>query len=593
MTRPASTLRTCIAAALSAGALAATTSHAAVIYVDDDIAGGDGLSWLSAYADLQDALAAAVSGDEIWVAAGTYTPSDTDATASFVMAPGVALYGGFGGTETSRGQRDWQANETILSGDIGRDDITDFWPNGWNIVTSNAGHVIDASGATRDTVIDGFTIANGNTGPSGTIAGDPLHYGGGIYIVGGSPTVRNCTLTHNLAAFGHGGGVYCFDGAPIFEGCVFFQNYAHGGGGAGMLVYGNSAPEFRGCEFLNNIAVSISASNLDGDGAGLALYCDNWITVEDCLFSGNTSKSFYTVGTSLGYGGGLWVWNGGVTVDRCVFSGNTANYGGGMICWGPGTVTNSLFTYNTALAHDTSAGTTAGGDGAAVAVYAFAPDELDVINCTIANNTGAEYAGAVGIWNARINLMNSIIRGNHSTNLEFANTWLEQVSGFNNVESCNIAHIFEPHAPGEDPLDPQNLPGCIDTDPLWVAPGIGGDFSLSPGSPSIDAGDNSLVPLGVATDLAGNPRFMDDPMTPDTGAGAAPIADMGAYEFGEPVIACPTDLNNDGVIDTADLGVLLGAFGSAGPLGDLNGDSVVDTADLGILLGDFGGACPG
>ncbi|MCB9848992.1 MAG: hypothetical protein H6814_11325 [Phycisphaeraceae bacterium] len=51
------------------------------------------------------------------------------------------------------------------------------------------------------------------------------------------------------------------------------------------------------------------------------------------------------------------------------------------------------------------------------------------------------------------------------------------------------------------------------------------------------------------------------------------------------------DLNNDGVVDTADLGVLLGQFGTAGPNADLNCDGRVDTADLGILLGQFGMGC--
>ncbi|MCB9838116.1 MAG: hypothetical protein H6813_02155 [Phycisphaeraceae bacterium] len=52
------------------------------------------------------------------------------------------------------------------------------------------------------------------------------------------------------------------------------------------------------------------------------------------------------------------------------------------------------------------------------------------------------------------------------------------------------------------------------------------------------------------------------------------------------------DINGDNVVDTADLGSLLAAFGSAGPTGDLNTDNVVDTADLGILLGVFGTSCP-
>ena len=55
--------------------------------------------------------------------------------------------------------------------------------------------------------------------------------------------------------------------------------------------------------------------------------------------------------------------------------------------------------------------------------------------------------------------------------------------------------------------------------------------------------------------------------------------------------ACRADINGDGVVDTADLGLLIGQFGTAGPEADLNMDGVVDTADLGILIGEFGSMC--
>ncbi|MCB9846876.1 MAG: matrixin family metalloprotease [Phycisphaeraceae bacterium] len=51
------------------------------------------------------------------------------------------------------------------------------------------------------------------------------------------------------------------------------------------------------------------------------------------------------------------------------------------------------------------------------------------------------------------------------------------------------------------------------------------------------------------------------------------------------------DLNGDCVVDTADLGGLLGSFGNTTPFGDINGDGIVDTADLGILLNNFGTTC--
>ena len=72
-----------------------------VIHVDDDApVGGDGMSWATAYAHLQDALADATPGDEIRVAEGIYTPDQDEAgivtpgdrLATFQLKSGVALY---------------------------------------------------------------------------------------------------------------------------------------------------------------------------------------------------------------------------------------------------------------------------------------------------------------------------------------------------------------------------------------------------------------------------------------------------------------------------------------------------------------------
>lgn len=54
--------------------------------------------------------------------------------------------------------------------------------------------------------------------------------------------------------------------------------------------------------------------------------------------------------------------------------------------------------------------------------------------------------------------------------------------------------------------------------------------------------------------------------------------------------ACVADFDNSGIVDSADLGVLLGAFGMDAA-GDANGDGNTDTIDLGILLGAFGEEC--
>ena len=51
---------------------------------------------------------------------------------------------------------------------------------------------------------------------------------------------------------------------------------------------------------------------------------------------------------------------------------------------------------------------------------------------------------------------------------------------------------------------------------------------------------------------------------------------------------CPADLNCDGVVNGADLGILLGDWGQKGVPGDITGDGPVNGADLGILLGAWG-----
>ncbi|MCB9847650.1 MAG: choice-of-anchor B family protein [Phycisphaeraceae bacterium] len=74
--------------------------------------------------------------------------------------------------------------------------------------------------------------------------------------------------------------------------------------------------------------------------------------------------------------------------------------------------------------------------------------------------------------------------------------------------------------------------------------------------------------------------------------GSPSIVEAGVDDVLMRTIVCApglaADLNGDGIVDTADLGILLGVFGTSDPLSDLNGDGTVDTADLGILLSDFG-----
>jgi len=91
--------------------------------VDSTAADPDGLTWDTAFPGFQEGVdAAADQGvQEVWVAGGSYKglePVEVEegVYAIFRMRKGVHVYGGFAGTESSREQRDWEANPTVLDG---------------------------------------------------------------------------------------------------------------------------------------------------------------------------------------------------------------------------------------------------------------------------------------------------------------------------------------------------------------------------------------------------------------------------------------------------------------------------------------------
>ncbi len=213
---------------------------------------GNGDSWERALGDLTLALAKARSGDEIWVAAGTYTPTrNDDRQAAFVIPDGVGVYGGFAGTETNRFQRDWQLNKTFLSGEIGSPNLGD---NCYNVVITR--------GVSSATVVDGFIITGGSAGGS-TPAGDRFRCGGGWYNDGtqqpSNPIISNCTFLSNYAR--DGGALYNNgaggEASPVLLNCRFFANRADMDGGALFndgRKDGKSNPRLENCRFEGNQA---------------------------------------------------------------------------------------------------------------------------------------------------------------------------------------------------------------------------------------------------------------------------------------------------------------------------------------------------
>lgn len=106
------------------------------------------------------------------------------------------------------------------------------------------------SGETRATVIQGFTIRRGATS-SGAVS-DPFN-GGGIRILGSSPTIRDCVFEDNLAGC-WGGALYAgHGGTPLITNCTFRNNFSNDDGGA-IFSWDGAQPEVRDCLFVDNAA---------------------------------------------------------------------------------------------------------------------------------------------------------------------------------------------------------------------------------------------------------------------------------------------------------------------------------------------------
>jgi hypothetical protein len=301
-----------------------------LIYVDADASGSnDGTSWADAHNCLRDALDAAVAGDEIWVAEGVYRPDEDTAhpdgtdnrSATFQLIDGVALYGGFAGGETTLEQRNWETNQTILSGDLAGDDGPGFTNN-----DENSYHVVTGSGVGSTTVLDGFVITAGNA--DGLSLPIYCYVGGGMYNTDSTPTLTNCTFSGNLAGT-EGGGMHNTGSSPSLTDCTFSGNLAQRGG----AVYNTgSSPTLTNCTFSGNLVGS--------DGGAMYNHIDSNPSLSNCTFSSNQA---------VWNGGGMYNTASSPNLSNCTFSSNQASWwaGGGMYnLGGTPTLTNCTFTGN-------------------------------------------------------------------------------------------------------------------------------------------------------------------------------------------------------------------------------------------------------
>lgn len=282
-----------------------------------------------------------------------------------------------------------------------------------------------------------------------------------------------------------GAALYNNSGAsPTVVNCTFTANAdtTQLTSGSAVANLGGS-PTFTNCDFAENVVVAVSNQS------------STTASFTRCTFTRNARGAVINASSNT-------------TFTACTFSGNAATNGGGV---------SSSATSAPKFINCVFVGNTASGSGGAA--YASG-GTLYFYNCTLANNTASTAGGGVYLTNSSAYFYSSILWGNDAptgTQVGGTGPWTNSFTRMQGSGNPADPLFVRTPSPG-----PDTVWGNADDDY--------GDVSLPPWSPAIDAGSNADIPAGVTADLLGHPRRTDIATVADTGSGAAPVVDQGAYE---------------------------------------------------------------
>jgi hypothetical protein len=317
------------------------------LYVDRDAAGlNNGASWADAFINLRAACeTAALFPDhvprEIWIAGGTYTPSQTgDPAAYFPLTPNTSYIGGFAGGETGKGQRSPAANPVVISGDLGGARSRHLFygasiPAGELVfedlsfagAKTLAGTGQDHSGAALSVSANGGTVRIQGCAFTDLEAGNS---GGAVYVIGAGLDLSesgfdSCRVPTSSSGK-HGGAVYVAlpnqAGAAVNVDQVTFNASSAGRGGAMSVSANGGMVRIQGCAF----------TDLEADDRGGAVY------VNDAGLELSESRFDSCRATTVGYGGAVFAAlpnqaGAAVNVDHVTFNATAAGFGGAVYIW--------------------------------------------------------------------------------------------------------------------------------------------------------------------------------------------------------------------------------------------------------------------
>jgi hypothetical protein len=369
---------------------------------------------------IQQAISAASNGDTVLVAPGTYHENINFLGKAITVAstggPSVTTIDG-GGTES--------------------------------VVTFG-------SGEANNSVLEGFTITNGNASVYN------LYTGGGVAIFYASPTIKNNVITNNAACSGGGIGLYVSPNAVIKGNLVTQNTWTCGGAtGGGIYIEGGGVAQI--------IGNTISKNNGGSSGGGMFLDDAGAPTIRDNVITGNTLSE-----NSNSQGGGIATVNQtqGAIVQNLIISNvsvNQGGQGGGIWLSVPNGCIGPMSINNTIVANQA-------GEGSGVYVRGF-DAQTALYNNLIIGSAGQSAMYCDGSYGATPKALYN------------NDAFSPSGAGFAGVCSGIV-----------------NSNGNISSDPLFL--NATSDFRLQNGSPAAGTGD-SAAPVLPLNDLDGNPRLVN------------------------------------------------------------------------------------
>ncbi len=383
-----------------------------------------------------------------------------------------------------------------------------------------------------------------NVAYSPTCSGTGRAFGGAIWAESARLTLRDCEFTANRVSgseLGRGGAIAATESDLRLERTTFARNAVTGDATSGGAINTERGTlEVLGCRFEDNRATGsvfgVLGGAINASRGGVA-------TITNTTFAANTADGRFADASEVG--GGAIASDGDLTLVNVLFEANEA----------AGPCVGSF-----GFAH-----------GGALYVYGGGARAFHV---TSVGNTSGCAAGVHVAGGATLFLGNSIVRDGAPV----ADPGGTIEATYSNIEG-GLA--------GE---------GNIDAAPIYQP----GSYRLASGSPGVDAGsvDNLIADEldmdgdgdtsePTPLDLDGNARRSNDPATPDTGSGTAPLPDMGAYEL----VVCIADFDGDGQLTLFDFLAFQNAFDAGEPAADFDGDGELTLFDFLAFQNAFDAGC--